>query len=75
MAQPKDVRGARAALSKEKFKLGAETKDRLDNMGPDLEKARHAISVLKDFGMSTKDIEEKLAWAENVRETLLKEFT
>jgi hypothetical protein len=54
--------------------LTPEMKSRLNLMTEDVNKARHAIEVLKGLGMETKAIEDKLEWAEQVRKTLLAEF-
>lgn len=46
----------------------------LKKLEGDLEKADHAIEVLKKLGMETGPLEEKLSWSKNVRKTLLDEF-
>lgn len=43
-------------------------------VAPEVKKAQHAVSVLKGLGVDVSDMESKLAWAEKVRTTLLKEF-
>ena len=55
--------------------LPPEMRDRLTGLRSDVKKARHGIKVMKEMGMDTSMIEEKLDWAEKVRTTLLKEFT
>jgi len=55
--------------------LPPEMKDRLTGLRSEVQKAKHGIKVMKEMGMDTKDIEEKLDWAESVRDTLLREFT
>ena len=56
------------------FKLPKEVSTRLTDLKGDIDKAEKAIGVLRSLGMDTKDIEDKLAWSKQVRETLLKEF-
>jgi len=58
----------------EPLKLSPEMKARLGLMQEDINKARHAIEVLKSLGMETAAIEEKLEWSDQVRKTLLTEF-
>ncbi len=38
-------------------------------------RARKDIATLKKLGLETKELEEKLEWAEAARKTLLKEFS
>ncbi len=38
-------------------------------------RARKDIQTLKKLGLQTKELEDKLDWAEEARKTLLKEFT
>lgn len=56
------------------IKLPGEMKTNLTNLESELERAEHAIGVLKKLGMETGALEEKLEWSKSVRETLLKEF-
>lgn len=56
-------------------KLPPDMKAQLQDIEGDLKRAESAIKVLKDLGMDTRAIEEKLEWAKHVRATLLKEFT
>ncbi|KKM04522.1 hypothetical protein LCGC14_1763380 [marine sediment metagenome] len=37
--------------------------------------ARRDIQTLKKLGLETKELEDKLNWAEEARKTLLKEFS
>ena len=37
--------------------------------------AKKDIQTLKKLGLQTKDLEDKLEWAEEARKTLLKEFS
>jgi len=50
-------------------------KRRLEDSKVDIEAAEKWTKILKDVGMETKDMDEKIAWSKQVRETLLKEFT
>jgi hypothetical protein len=43
-------------------------------MTPDIDAAKKAMATMKELGMDTKELEERLAWAEKVRTTLLREF-
>lgn len=56
------------------IKLPAEVKTRLEDVKEDMERARHGIEVLKRLGMDTRELEEKLEWAEKARDTMLTEF-
>ena len=57
------------------YKLPPETRAELESLVNDIDKAKHAIETLRKLGINTTDLEAKLTWAENVRETLLKEFS
>lgn len=57
------------------FKLPKAVFDQLDAMSTNIEAAEATIKTLQKLGMDTKDIEEKLVWAKNVRETLLTDFS
>jgi len=50
-------------------------KKRLEDSKADIDNAEASVKILKDLGMDTKDMDEKIAWSKQVRETLLKEFT
>lgn len=56
-------------------KLPAEVKARLHNMDKEISGARRGIAALKEMGMETRALEDRLEWAEGVRKTLLKEFS
>lgn len=56
-------------------KLPAEVKVKLDKMSTEISGARRGIAALKHMGMETRALEDKLEWAEEVRKTLLKEFS
>ena len=49
-------------------------KKRLEDSKADIKAAEASVKILKDLGMDTKDMDEKIAWSKQVRETLLKEF-
>ncbi len=66
---------AEKKLPRTPIKLPKSIADKLRAQAPDIEGARHGLEVLKGLGMDTKDVEAKLNWAEEVRTTLLKEFT
>lgn len=57
------------------IKLPEETRQRLALMEVDMVKARKALKSLKSLNMDTADMEAKLDWAEDVRKTLLSEFS
>jgi len=50
-------------------------KKRLEDSKADIERAKASVKILKGLDMDTKDMDEKIVWAEQVRDTLLKEFT
>jgi len=56
------------------MKLDPEVRKRLAASAPDLERARNAINTIKKLGIDVTALEEKVAWAEEVRKTLLTEF-
>lgn len=56
------------------IKLTPAMKKRLVDSGADIEEAEKWTQILKDVGMDTKDMDEKIAWSKQVRETLLKEL-
>lgn len=56
-------------------KLPAEVKAKLGTMERDISGARRGIAALKEMGMETRALEDRLEWAEGVRKTLLKEFS
>ena len=55
-------------------KLPEETRVKLGTMERDIAGARRGIAALKNMGMETRALEDRLEWAEGVRKTLLKEF-
>jgi hypothetical protein len=55
-------------------KLPAEIKQQLEAQGEFVEVAQKQIQTLKKLGIDTKQMEEKLEWAEEARKTLLSEF-
>jgi len=56
------------------LKLTPETKKRLEGQATKVKGIQKSIKILKDLGMDTSEISDKMAWAEKVRTTLLKEF-
>jgi hypothetical protein len=54
--------------------LPADIKQQLEEQGPFVETAKKQIQTLKKLGIDTKQMEEKLEWAEEARKTLLSEF-
>jgi hypothetical protein len=50
-------------------------KARMETANTDIEKAQKAIDVMKSLGMDVKEMQDKIDWARQVRETLLKEFS
>lgn len=58
-----------------KITLPPEMAKRLESMDADIAEAKRGSEVMKRLGIDTKDMDEKIAWADEVRRTLLKEFT
>jgi len=56
------------------IELTPEMKKRLETSKVDIERAEASVKVLKDLGVDTKDMDEKIKWSKQVQETLLKEF-
>ena len=56
------------------FKLPEDVRTRLANLEEDVAKTKAAIETLKKIGIDVTEIEEKLKWAEETRQILLKEF-
>lgn len=56
------------------LKLPAEIRTSMLASEERIEKAKHALGVMKKLGMDVSGLEGKLAWAEEVRSTMLKEF-
>lgn len=56
------------------LRLPPEMRKDLETAREDVDRAKHAIEVLKKLGMDTTELEAKLEWAETARTTLLKEF-
>lgn len=59
----------------ESIKLPVETKRRLEEMGDDITKTEAALVVLKDLGIETITLQEKLDFSKKVRTTLLEKFS
>jgi len=58
-----------------RIKLPAAMAKDLKSQEVNVVRARKDIATLKKLGLQTKDLEDKLDWAEEARKTLLKEFT
>jgi hypothetical protein len=56
------------------FKLPAETRKRMEEMSPELAKAKAALETLKKIGLDTSVLDEKIKWAEEARNILLTDF-
>ena len=56
------------------LKLPAEITKTLREQEKHVARARKDIATLKKLGLATKELEDKLEWAEEARKTLLKEF-
>jgi len=54
--------------------LPADIREKLEKLNPDIAEAKNAVKTLKKLGVDVRSLEDKLKWANNVRETLLKEF-
>lgn len=57
------------------IKLSPEQVSNLEMSKKSIATARKELSIMKKLGMDVKMIEEKLSWAEEVSQTLLKEFS
>lgn len=57
------------------MKLPAEVRTNLVKMENEIKDAKASISALKKLGMDVRILEDKLKWADEVRTTLLKEFS
>lgn len=60
---------------RDRLKLPAAVVKDLRRKEVDIVQVRRELQHLKKLGLETKMLEEKLDWAEEVRKTLLKEFT
>lgn len=58
-----------------RIKLPAAMVKDLKAQGDSVASARKEIQILKKLGLQTKELEDKLDWAEEARTTLLKEFS
>lgn len=56
------------------FQLPADARARLTAMESDLEASKKAIEVLRKLGMNVSELDEKITWAEETRNVLLREF-
>lgn len=57
------------------IKLPAEVKAQLEAIDPMIKSAETAMASLKRLGLDTRSLEDKLTWAKEVKETLLRDFT
>jgi len=54
--------------------LPPDVRRNLENLQGEVNKAKSSIKTLKKMGMDVSGIEDKLKWAEEIRQTLLTEF-
>lgn len=54
------------------FSLSPEMRERFEKFGKDEERVKRQIAALKEIGIDTAPLEEKLEWASRVRQTILK---
>ncbi len=59
----------------EPIKLPAETKRRLEAMDKELADTESALAVMKELGIDTTTLQEKLDFSKKVRVTLLEKFS
>lgn len=57
------------------IKLTAEDKKKLQALQSDIERGEKGVKALKEMGIETKELEEKIGWAKKAREVLLRDFT
>jgi len=57
-----------------RIKIPAESKTRLENFGEDFAEVERALQALEKTGMDTTAIKDKLQWARDTADILLKEF-
>lgn len=57
------------------MKLPATVRKELEGMDKEIRKAKKAVGTLGSLGMDVIDLKDKLKWAEQVRTTLLTEFS
>lgn len=55
-------------------KLSKEQVTQLESSKRDMPKIKKSIQLLKQIGMDTRMLEDRLSWAEEVNDLLLKEF-
>jgi Holliday junction resolvasome RuvABC DNA-binding subunit len=63
-----------AAPKKSQFNLDQASIDRIKQNQSTLQEARSKVEALKKLGMDMKEIEDRLNWAQQASDTLLKEF-
>lgn len=57
------------------IKLTAEDKKKLEVLQTDIERGEKGVSALKEMGIETKELAEKIEWAKKAREVLLRDFS
>lgn len=57
------------------IKLSEEDKKMLTDLDIDIQKAKKAVLLLKEMGVDTTSIDDKIAYSEKARTILLKDFT
>ena len=56
------------------IQLTADQKTKLKGTEDDIERAEHALGVLKQLGMDVTELEGKLKWSKDAKDLMLKEF-
>jgi hypothetical protein len=56
------------------YKLPAETRKRLEDLGADYEKQKAALATLKKVGIDTTQLEQQLESSNTQRQIMLNEF-
>lgn len=56
------------------MELPPEMKKRLQDLEKDFKISDHSIEVMKELGLDTKVLEDRLAWAKKARDIMLREF-
>ena len=52
--------------------LNPEVRKRIEEMGPLIEQSEKSIASMKELGLDTKGLEDRLAWAKKARAILLR---
>ncbi len=66
---------ATPATTKSEIKLPPEVAAELQKLKPRMEGMKRDLAALKELGIDTSAIEDKLAWADKATEILNKQFT